>query len=214
MPEESVADFAKREGISPRRVRALIEQGSIPARQVGRLWLVDQASAHRPAASRPLADRMRANLLAVLSGDATDGLSASERARLRRYLSELAHSPHPDRILSAWVPDSAPLRLQVAPSDLDDLSEDDRLVKSGFSDPRAEIAGAGQLEARVAKAEVDAIRREYLLRPSQQPNVFLHVSDEKPPSPLPLGLLLVDLAHHEGVRERSRVAELFHEVDA
>lgn len=34
MPEESVAEFAKREEVSPRRVRALIEQGAIPARQV------------------------------------------------------------------------------------------------------------------------------------------------------------------------------------
>lgn len=67
MPEESVAEFAKRAGVSPRRVRALIEQGAIPARQVGRQWLIDQSCAHRPAASRPLADRMRANLLAILS---------------------------------------------------------------------------------------------------------------------------------------------------
>lgn len=213
MPEESVAEFAKREGVSPRRVRALIEQGAIPARRVGRQWLIDQSSAHRPALSRPLADRMRANLLAILSGDAPEGLSASERARLRRYRNELMRSPDPDRILGAWIREQAPLKLQVAPSDLADLAADERIVKSGFSDPRAEIAAAGQLEARIAKDDAAAIRREYLLRPSERPNVLLHLADEKPPSPLPLGLLLVDLAHHDGVRERSRVAELLRKVD-
>lgn len=214
MPEESVAEFAKREGVSPRRVRALIEQGTIPARRVGRQWLIDQSSEHRPAVSRPLADRMRANLLAILSGDAPQGLSASERARLRRYRNELMHSPDPDRILRAWVREQAPLKLRVAASDLADLAADERIVKSGFSDPRAEIAAAGQLEARVAKDDAAAIRREYLLRPSESPNVLLHLADEKPPSPLPLGLLLVDLAQHDGVRERSRVAELLRKIDA
>lgn len=212
MPEESVVEYAQREGISPRRVRALIAQGSLPARQVGRNWLVDQASAHRPAASRPLADRMRKNLLAVLSGEASEGLSASERLRLRRYRSDLVQSPDPDRILAAWVRAAAPQRLQVAARDLPDLAADDRIVKTGFSDPRAEIAAAGQLEARVARADIGALRREYLLRPAEQPNVLLHVSDEKPPSPLPLGLLLVDLAGHDGVRERSRVVELLREI--
>jgi excisionase family DNA binding protein len=208
MPEESVAEFAKREGISPRRVRALIARGAIPARRVGGQWLVNQASAHRPASSRPLAERMRLNLLAVLSGDEPQGLSAPERLRLRRYFNELVHSQEPDRILGAWVPQRSPLRLRVAPSDLGDLASDSRLVKTGFSDPRAEIAAAEQLEARVADEDAAAVQREYLLRPSDQPNVFLHLSNQRPPSPLPLGLLLVDLAQHDGVRERCRVAEL------
>ncbi|WP_157603037.1 helix-turn-helix domain-containing protein [Rathayibacter sp. Leaf299] len=214
MAEESVSEFAEREKVSPRRVRALIERGRLPARQVGGQWLIDQASAHRPAPSRPLSARMRAGLLAVLSGEQPGVLSASENARLRGYRNALLHSPEPDRILGAWVHERSALKLQVAPSDLADLSKDQRLVKTGFSDPRAEIAAAGQLEARVAEADVDALRREYLLRPSDRPNVLLHITDEKPPSPLPLGLLLVDLARHEGVRERSRVAELLRKAPA
>ncbi|WP_208544576.1 helix-turn-helix domain-containing protein [Rathayibacter sp. VKM Ac-2759] len=208
MPEESVSDFAEREGVSPRRVRALIERGILPARRVGGQWLIDQAHAHRPAPSRPLSERMQAGLLALLSGDQPQGLSASEHARLRGYRNTLVHSSEPDRILAAWVREKAVLKLRVAPSDLTDLADDRRLVRSGFSDPRAEIAAAGELEARVAQADIDPLRREYLLRPSDQPNVRLHLMDHVPPSPLPLGLLLVDLARHDGVRERSRIAEL------
>jgi len=212
--EETVSEFAEREKVSPRRVRALLEQGRLPARKVGGQWLIDQASAHRPAPSRPLGARMQAGLLAILSGEQPEALSRAESARLRAYRNALLHSPEPDRILGAWVRERAALKLQVAPSDVADLSEDQRLVKSGFSDPRAEIAAAGQLEARVAEADVDALRREYLLRPSDRPNVLLHITDEKPSSPLPLGLLLVDLAQHDGVRERSRVAELLRKAFA
>ncbi|GAA0994092.1 hypothetical protein GCM10009563_10690 [Subtercola frigoramans] len=104
------------------------------------------------------------------------------------------------------------LKLAVAPSDLDDLGQDARIVKSGFSDPRAQIAAAGQLEVRVAAANLASLRRDYLLRPSDRPNVFVHLTDERSPSPLPLGLLLVDLANHDGVRERSRVAELLRDT--
>ncbi|WP_123340563.1 MULTISPECIES: helix-turn-helix domain-containing protein [unclassified Curtobacterium] len=208
MDEESVAEFAVRAGLSPRRVRALIEGGSIRARQVGGQWLVDQSSEHRPAASRPLGARMRSHLLASLSGQPIDGLSAPERVRLRRYRDELVRSAEPDRMLGAWIRPVPALRLRVADADLEDLAADGRLVKSGFSDPRSEIAAAGQLEARVAASDADALRRDYLLRPSDQPNVLLHVSEQRPPSPVPLGLLLVDLAVHDGIRERSRVAAL------
>ncbi len=212
MPEDSVADFARREGISPRRVRALIRAGKLPARRVGRQWLVDQVSVHRPSPSRPLGERMRASVIAALSGYSIDERSASERFRLRRYIEELRHSENPDLILGAWIPETAAVALAVAPSDLEDLARDTRLVKTGFSDPRAHIAASGQLEGRVAEADIGALRREYLLRSSDRPNVFLHLTTKRPSAPLPLGVLLVDLAHHAGVRERSRVAELLREA--
>ncbi|QQD76799.1 helix-turn-helix domain-containing protein [Curtobacterium sp. YC1] len=208
MAEESVADFAVRAGLSPRRVRALIASGALRARRVGGHWLIDQSSDHRPAPSRALGTRMQAGLLAALSGQPSEQLSASERVRLRRYRDELLRSDEPDRLLKAWTRPTPPVRLRAADADLDDLARDDRVVTTGFSDPRAEMAAAGQLEARVAAVDAEALCREFLLRPSDQPNVLLHYSAEKPSSPLPLGLLLVDLAGHDGARERARVADL------
>ncbi|MBM7471196.1 hypothetical protein [Subtercola frigoramans] len=155
---------------------------------------------------------MRTFLVGALSGQELIDASASDRSRLRGYYKQLRESDHPDRLLAGWVPQRPVLKLAVAPSDLDDLGQDARIVKSGFSDPRAQIAAAGQLEVRVAAANLASLRRDYLLRPSDRPNVFVHLTDERSPSPLPLGLLLVDLANHDGVRERSRVAELLRDT--
>ncbi|WP_146078059.1 hypothetical protein [Subtercola sp. Z020] len=155
---------------------------------------------------------MGIGLIAALSGQSVPGMSAPQRRRLRIYLSELRGATDPDRVLSAWIPQRPPLQLSVAPSDLDDLGRDARITRTGFSDPRARVAAAGQLEVRVAEADLNDLQREYLLRPSDRPNVFVHVDDRASSAPVPLGLLLVDLAHHPGVRERSRVADLLKEM--
>lgn len=57
----STSDAAKLLGVSPRRVRALIEAGDLKAQRVGRAWLVDEASV-----------RSRANSV-VASGRPKDG---------------------------------------------------------------------------------------------------------------------------------------------
>ncbi len=53
----STADAAKLLGVSPRRVRALIDAGDLRAQRVGRAWLVDEASVRNRANSAVLLGR-------------------------------------------------------------------------------------------------------------------------------------------------------------
>jgi len=207
MPEQTAAEYAERYGLSVRRVQAAAASGALPARQVAGRWMIDLAHEHRPVARRALSPRMRAALLARLNGNEAP-LAPSERVRLNRHITELCEAEQAPDLLRAWLRDAPPLRLDALPQDVADLADDERISPTGFSDPRAGIAAAGQLEARVADADLQAILDEYVLEPSERPTVLLHVVSERPSRPIPQADLLADLAQHGGSRERSQVARL------
>lgn len=207
MPEQSAADYASRNGLSLRRVQAQAARGALPARRVAGRWLIDDSLEHRPVARRALAPRMRAGLAARLEDD-RDDLTPTERVRLDKHVDELRTAERPADLIWAWFRPRPPLRLDGLASDVADLAHDERVVPSGFSDPRSGIAAAGMLEAHVAESDLEAVLDDFVLEPSDRPTVLIHVDAVRPRRPVPFDVLLSDLAQSPGPRERAQVGRL------
>jgi len=152
-----------------------------------------------------------------LSGaaDWADGLSRSERGRTLARVVELRGDPVPWQRIVDWTRAEyrRPTGYRAAAADLEDLRTDGRVVLGGVSDPRTGISDAGFLEAHLAEADRGAVEREYLLvRTETNPNVLLHLDAERPSDPLPLGTLIIELAHHDGARERAATRSLLERI--
>lgn len=218
LSEIGVGEAARWLSISPQRVRALIGTGALPARQVSGVWLVDTTlpwRVHR--LSRPLSSRTAAALLATLSGQAAGDLPRSQVARLKEYVTRLRSHPQPGRLLDSWVaarPGARPLPLTANPADLRGILEDPDLVPSGMSDPRSGLGSGGEVEGWVREAGLDEFSFRHMLSPSGRPNVFLRLSPFPVDRPVPLGLLVADLASWPGDREQAAVARLLQPDDA
>jgi hypothetical protein len=112
-------------------------------------------------------------------------------------------------VLRAWLPKRAGLELvSIAQADLADFLADPRAIPSGISDPRAGLSVIGDGEAYVHPDVLDAVRSEYLLSDVGRPNLWLHITDRVIDRPPPLGLVIADLAGHDGPREDMQVERL------
>lgn len=206
--EVSVGEAANALGLSPRRVRALIEAGRLQARRVGGVWLIEGASlpseSHR---SRPM---VLASAWALLDDKPPADRRAAHRWRERR--NRLRHDSAPERLLASWVISRGDRRLFES-RDAENVLADVRVVASGLSDERAGIVASSFAEGYVRADDLAAVRREHLLRPGgPRSNVVLHVVDALPPSPVPLLVLAADLAEHDQPRELGRAHELIREA--
>jgi len=210
-----VTQAAARLGVSPQRVRQLLESGRLPGQQVFGRWVIDPAALNRPevSAGRPMSSRMAWGLVELLEGDRPEGLAPSEVSRLRRKVRSLASALDPALVLRSWLPNRAVrVKLVAEPSAVGRLREDERLVPSGVSDPRAGLSAAHEVEGYVRRQDVAGLRRDHLLLPvdvaGQAANVVLHVVERPVPTPAPWVLLLADLADRAGPRETARLEEL------
>jgi hypothetical protein len=212
--EVSVADAAKCLGVSPRRVRERIASGDLAARRVGRAWVVDEAQLGRSGrVSRPMSPRVAWAFLDLLAGGPGEGVSQPEQSRLRRKRAQLSSGDAPS-LLRSWLRNRARvLRYAAAAADLPALRDDGRVVPSGVSDARSGLATAGFVEGYVAADALDELVAHYLLSEKGRPNVLLHVLvDRSLSDPVPLPVLLADLADHDGPRESAAIARLFGEL--
>lgn len=198
-------------GVSPRRVRAMIAAGGLPARSVSGRWVLDESDlvgmgARRPV--RPMSPRIAGALLDLISEVDVQGLAPSELWRLRRRLVRLSGDPAPAALLRAWTrARTRPCRFAVAPADLVDLAADPRVALSGISDERSGIVAVGEVEAWIARPHLREVCEEHLLVESGTPNVTFRIAD-RTPDPVPLGWSVADLAGHRGAREEAQVARL------
>ena len=207
----SVAEYAQHRGISRQRALRMIRAGQINARRIGRSWVIDQRELNqRSASGRPLGKHMASILIDVISGHPLELLNAQDRFFAASYLDRLRGAEDPARLIHSWMKSRQLRVVNVAanPADLSDVARDDRVVASGISDERSEMSAAREFEGYVAAADLDAFLRNNLLVESESPNVRLHVVDERPPRPIPLGLVLADLADWNRPREDGRVVEL------
>ncbi len=164
--EVSVRQAAERLSISPQRVRVLAAKGRIPARKVGRDWVVDLArlGLHEFGArgrGRPLSARSCWAILDLLDGRQPVGLSRSELLRARTRAEALADSA--PGALSA----RAEVHRLVAHRGLTErLANDRRIVLSGVSAAaahRARLTALGALEGYVQDDDLAALIHEYAL---------------------------------------------------
>ena len=207
----SVAEYAQRRGISRQRALSMIRAGQISARRIGRSWVIDQRELNqRAAVGRPLGKRMAGILIDAISGGHHESLNAQDRFFAAGYFDRLGSAEDPARLLHSWMKSRQLRVVNVAanPADLGDIARDDRVVASGISDERSEMSAAREFEGYLASADLDGFLRENLLMDSDSPNVRLHVVDERPARPVPLGLVLADLADWNRPREDGRVIEL------
>ncbi|MFF2085795.1 hypothetical protein ACFVVM_18615 [Nocardia sp. NPDC058176] len=107
----NVADYADLAGLSPRRVRALVRAGAIPARKVDGRWVVDAPRPLRRAARRPLSETSRRALVGALHSKSLDGLSGQLRARTAERLRLLRTAEDPAELLVDWWAGQAPTHL-------------------------------------------------------------------------------------------------------
>lgn len=176
-----MAEAARRRGVSPQRIRALIAAGRLRAERVGRDWSVDAASLELlpRAVSRPLSSRMAAALLSLAAGDRPVGPDPAELARLRARMRQLRESSEPAVLLRGWFANLGERRLYVG-KDLAFLRDDPRLHPAGLSLACSGLNDAGVVEAVVAPDDLNQVVVRHMLRPAgpADANVILHVGDD------------------------------------
>jgi hypothetical protein len=210
-----VPEFAARRGLSERRVLQLIKNGDVRARRSSARWFIDVGElSKRPNLRRPMSPKMANAFINLLShGDAPDGLDPVEISRLRNRLEELHHHENPAWLLSSWLRKRAEvIELQAHPADLHRLLSDKRIIASGINDPRSGISANDFVEGYVQKNSLKQIQKDYLLIPSEDPNVLLRIISIPLQDPLPLGFVMADLADHNGQREESQVKRLLRKI--
>lgn len=186
-------------GVSPHRVRQLIDQGELSARRIGRFWMLDEADVERRAEvdvpdGRPYAPRQvwrMADLVDLSGREAEDDLVVAFRRavgpqarwQLRRYLVDLAAEDDP-RIVSwrlrrraDWV-----IVRFAHPSARPQLMGDPRIVLSGAHAAAVQghdLVPGDLLEAYVSPIDSDAFMADHgLVEVPNAPNVRLRVAAE------------------------------------
>ena len=210
----SVSEFAEARGISRQRALALINSGQVRAKRIGHSWAIDQLEVNqRPASSRPLSSKMAHLLISALSSEAIK-LGPQERFFLDRYMERVEHEESPLRLLHSWLRSRQVRVVEVAanPADISEISSDRRVIASGISDSRAGLSAAREFEGYIEAPELDAFLHDNLLLNSDVPNVRLHVVDQLPAEPLPLGFVIADLIDWNRPREDGRAIELLKDV--
>jgi excisionase family DNA binding protein len=185
--EVSVRQAAERLSISPQRVRALAAKGRMPARKIGRDWVVDLARLGldefgERGRGRPLSARSCWAILDLLDGKQPAGLSRSELLRARTRAGSLAHSAPGAMSARAEVH-----RLVAHRGLTERLANDHRIVLSGVSATvahRARVTALGALEGYVRADDLAALIDEFALAqpsPGVGANVLLRVPVPKWP---------------------------------
>lgn len=206
----SVSEYAQARGISRQRALALISSGQIKAKRIGRSWAIDQAEVNqRPAISRPLSPKMARLLIGAMSSEKLE-LDAQERYFLDRYIERLRSEASPLSLLHSWLHSRQLRVVDVAanPADIAEISSDVRAIAAGISDERAGISAAREFEGYVGASALDGFLRDNLLLDSDLPNIRLHVVEQLPAAPIPLGFIIADLVDWNRPREDGRALEL------
>lgn len=211
MPEVGVPEVARMLGVSPVRVRQLVEAGGLRARKVSGSWLIDVASVPNAPrrGGRPMSPRMAWGLVEAVEGRRAPWLSPKDVLRLKHVRVRLRADPGPELFIKAALVERA-VRYELSCSEPEGLRSDPRVVLSGVSDPRSRMSAADQVEAYVHVDHHRELLSEHLLVESsgRRANVILHVSEVRPSDPVPLLLLAADLADHDRPRELGRAREL------
>lgn len=211
MSEVSVAQAAELLGVGPARIRQMAAAGRIPARKVGRDWLIDARGLRGPATvSRPMSERMAWALLMLSGGEPAPWVSPTERSRIRRQLRRLADTPDPVALVSSWLASRAS-RLELASTNPESLLGDRRVRPAGVNDSRSGIFWTVLGEVYVHRDDLATVRAEHGLTPrtgdSRDIDVLVR-SVPMLPEHLPDLAIVADLADYGPGREYARAGEI------
>lgn len=157
----SVAEVASEMGVSPERVRQLIESGALPAVRVGGRWVIEDRVVVRRPEGRPWSEAAAWGLVWLAAGRRAPWLSVKQRQRVRTRLADgLMH--HVERLSTR----AECLWFRAHPSALARLLADARLVNSGVSAAGAmgaDLVAVDHVEAYVRATDVSVLIAEYAL---------------------------------------------------
>lgn len=181
MPLISVSETASLLGVSRRRVRQMLTQGSLDGQRIGRVWAiesdaVEHAKEHRPRPGRPWTPETAWALLAVADGR-DDGLSPVQRLRARQRLEAgLQH------FISQMGARAERRRFYAHPSVLEMLAREPNVVRSGISAAghyELDVVAVDEVEGYVASSSLPVLVKRFGLdEKSERPNVLLRVVDD------------------------------------
>ena len=178
----SIQEYAERAGISPQAVRKRILTGRLPARKVGREWVIaDDVDISRPQRpGRKLSSATFDELAAYLDGEKT-GIHPDKLRRARERLSMISLHGLSQVQEYARRPDLHVHRFRADKADVAELRSDPRLELTGISHPDAEVYGAS-VDAYVSPEALGDIELFHMLDPASRrgANVVLRVQDPPP----------------------------------
>ena len=176
-----VADAAAELGVSQRRVRQMLADGTLRGSRIGRVWAIDRAaldlvSDRSTSAGRPWKAASAWAVLALADGREIEG-SAVARSRARR------------RLAGGLLPLAEQLRTRAAtwhfyghPSVLDRLPGPARAVRTGLSatgEHGLDLVAVGVYEAYMPESDLaEAVRRFALIEGVERPNVVLRAVED------------------------------------
>lgn len=232
MSDLSVAEAAQRLQVSPRRVRALLEDGRLQGRQVAGRWLlpsraVDHRQRAAPAPGRPLSPASAWHTLAILAkaDDSISHLPAPVKSRARGRAEALRNMSPSGEVARRWRSALA-RRAEICeyyahPSVLERLLDDPALVRSGISavgDHGAGLMVLSGAEGYVRSRDLPHLESQYALNPNidaAQANVRVHVvADDRAAEWLflhrvaPAAVVAADLVERDSSRDRAAGVKL------
>ena len=211
MPLIGVSKTASMLGVSRRRVRQMLSQGSLGGQRIGRVWAiesdaVEHAKEYRPRPGRPWTPESAWALLAV-AGGRDDGLTPVQRSRARQRLEAGLQS-----CVSQMGVRAERRRFYAHPSVIETLGREPSVVRSGISAAvhyELDVVAVDELEGYVASSSLPGlISRFGLDEQSERPNVLLRTVDDgfwafgPDDAVAPLPVVAVDLLEASDSRSR------------
>ena len=195
MAAMGVAEAAGRLGVTPRRVRQMISELTLPAHRVGPVWAIDERdldAVRRQPAHRPWKPESAWAVLAAAGGSELASLSASQRHRARRRLGAgLAN------IVPLLAGRCRRRTFYAHPGDLDRIIETDGVVRTAASaaaELGVDLIGPGPPEAYAASSVLANITALFHIEErSERPNLVLREVDDAH-WPFPDGTVVVSSA--------------------
>lgn len=203
----SVTEAAQVLGLSPQRVRALLQAGALPGEKVGRSWVVDPSvsSLRRNGPGRPLSVANAWALLAILSGENPQWVDPAVRSRLRKRALDKAWL---EQALIDSEQRASVHRWRVLPSDLRKIEENFHLVRSGLSSrlPDLDVIGpAHELDVYADENSMELLEHRFHPdRDAPNPNLTIRVPSHpwilRQHSQAPAAVVAADLIDSDNAR--------------
>lgn len=204
----TTTEVAKRLGVSPSRVQAMIRNGQLRSapidsrRNLVPLQSVSQAKPYRKHSGRPFAKDTAIAILYMLSGKQVTWLTKQQRYRIRRQLAQADVATLIRNLRNRGIV----LEYQSSPSVAEEIRGDIRESASRTKiRNQLQLMDAPVTEGYITACKLPDITRQYRLNPDLKPiRIRLHICDHIDDSsgPMPEAFSAIDLAESADVRER------------
>lgn len=183
--ELTTREAATRLGVNQSRVRALIADGRLRARQTGHQWLIDADSVTTQArltaanaTGRAMSTRIAWATAALAEGRTADWVTANERSRIRHRLRSVA-SPE---VFRRWFANRATevRTYRIDDNDLFEVLLNPGLVRTGVAATthyNLHLSALGHGDGYLNAATLAEVAENYMLIETKQGNLTLRVVD-------------------------------------